>query len=689
MAYGDATDTVTLDDVRADIQADAATPVDVAGLSILMQFADADGDISSYLDSEVIAKITDQVIETYEDDKASREDWATVAEEALKEIGETKAQAKDFPWPNASNVKYPLLATAVMQFNARSYPAIVKGDEAVSCKVVGSDTGMPQVGPDGQPLFQFQGLPVAFTPQGPAVVTPQGPVPLPEGGDPEPVWKREPGAKTKRAQRVRQYMNYIMFYGIDGWESETDTLLFQMPAIGCGFRKVWFDGRKHQSRFVPALKLVVNNCAKSLADAPQITEEIDGVYPHQIQRDIRTGKYRADATIDDGDKEPRLLIEAQCYYDLDDDGVDEPYIVTIDYKSRELLRIVPDFGPEQVQVSDTDVAYIERRTFYVKYEFMPNPEGKFYNIGLAHLLHQYGKVINTLVNQMIDANTAAVAGGGFIASGLRIQGQGQSSSLRWRPGEYKTVPVSGNDIRSGIIERTFPQVGQTAFNLLDLILGAARDIASIKDILTGEGSNNGQVGTTLALIEQGLQVFTAIYKRVYLGLKSEFRLLFNNISAHADATTQAEYMELLDDPAADIASDFNGRDMDICPVSDPSSVTKMQKMAKAQFLLSTAETLLAVGGDVREVLRRVYEAADVDDIDKLLPPPPPPGPEQELAVADAQATIAGKQAKAAKDGADAQATIAVVELDAMRLELDQAKTELEAMKAGMGMGDAS
>lgn len=673
------------DAIRADIQSKA----DMQSLDLLMQIAEAEGDISEYLTSEQIARVVDQVCDTYEIDKQSRSDWADVAEAALKEIGNTKADAKDFPWPNASNVKYPLLATAVMQFNARAYPAVVKGDEVVSCKVVGNDTGMPVLDEQGQPRFQFQGMPVAFTEQGPVVVTPQGPMPLPEGGDPTPVWKREPGDKTKRAQRVRQYMNYMLFYQMDAWEAETDTLLFQMPAIGCGFRKSWFDGRKHQSKFVPALKLVVNNASKSLDDAPQITEEIDGIYPHQIKRDIRTGKYRQEVTFDPDEKDPRLLIEAQAYFDLDDDGIDEPYIVTIDHKSRQLLRIVPDFGPEQVQMAETDVAYIERRKFYTKYGFMPNPEGTFYNIGLAHLLHQYGNVINTLVNQMIDANTAAVAGGGFVASGLKLQGRGQSSSLRWRPGEYKTVPVSGDALRNGIVERTFPQVNQVMFNLLDLILGAARDIASIKDILTGEGSNNGQVGTTLALIEQGLQVFTAIYKRVYLGLKGEFKILYRNIGTHADERAQAEYMELLDDPAADIRKDFDGRDMDIAPVSDPSSVTKMQRMARAQFLLSTVEPLQAVGGDVREVLRRVYEAADVEDIDKIMPPPPPPGPEQAMAMQDAEATIRGKVAKAVKDETDAAAKAASVELDAGTLQLNRDKAELEAMKAGMGMADAS
>jgi len=213
-----------------DNPAEEQKPVDVQGLVSLMQFAEADGDISTYLTAETIAKATEQVMDTYEQDKISRADWAEVAEAALKEIGNTKSGEKTFPWPGASNVKYPLLAHAVMQFNARAYPAIVKGDEAVQCKVVGSDTGMPRLDQQGQPMFQFQGMPVAFTEQGLVVVTPQGPQPLPEGAEPEPVWKRAPGDKAKRASRVRDFMNYTIFYRMKGWESETDTLLFQMPA---------------------------------------------------------------------------------------------------------------------------------------------------------------------------------------------------------------------------------------------------------------------------------------------------------------------------------------------------------------------------------------------------------------------------------------------------------------------------
>jgi chaperonin GroES len=472
---------------------------------------------------------------------------------------------------------------------------------------------------------------------------------------------------------------------MEGWEQETDTLLMQVPAIGCGFRKTWFDGAQ-QSRFVPALNLVVDNEATSLGEAPQVAEVIEGVFPHHIRRDIALGRYRP-VPMGPEEHEARTLLEVQCYYDLDGDGVEEPYIVTIDEKERRLLRIVADFGPDQVRVADDgSIGFIERPTYYTKYEFWPDPEGKFYNPGLAHFLHQHAGVINTIINQMLDASTAAVSGGGFIASGLQIQGKGQASSLRFMPGEYKTVQATGDQLRTGFVERTFPQLSPVQFNLLDMILGAARDIASIKDVLSGDASNQGQVGTTLALIEQGLQQFTATYKRVYRALKHEFGLLFVNIGKYADERTVAEYVELLDDPEADFARDFNPADMDIRPVSDPSSVTKMQQMARAQFLLGTIDPLMAAGGDVREVMRRAYEAADVEDIDKLLPEPQPDPMammagkvELENKAADTEA----KKAKAMRDATEARVAAAEAGVSQQRADNESAGLQIKALEAGV------
>jgi chaperonin GroES len=657
-------------------------------IPLLLLLARSETEISRLLPSDMVAAIGEQVCNQYDRDKQSRGDWEEVAEKALSDMARCKYGEKDYPWKGASNVHYPLLTQAVLQFNARCYPAIVKGDAAVSVKVVGADSGVPVMGPDGKPVMQVQGFPVLVSPAGPVVLTPQGPLPLPEGAMPEPAWQRMPGAKAKRAGRVRDYMNFMLFYRMKDWEGETDTLLMQMPAIGCAFRKVWFDGERHNSRFVPALKLVVSNDAKSLADAPQIAEEIDGVFPHQIKRRIANGEYR---TMELGaeETEARMLIEAQCYYDVDEDGIEEPYIVTMDHEKRKVLRIVPDFDETGIVLKDDgSVLAIDRRTYYVKYEFLPHPEGKFYNIGLAHLLDQYGEVINTIVNQMIDANHAATAGGGFVASGLRIQGQGQSSTLTFRPGEYKTVPVTGGALREGMVERTLRGLSPVMFQLLELILGAAREIASIKDILSGEAANTGQVGTTLALIEQGLQAFTAIYKRVYRGMKAEFTLLFGNIGRFADDAMVREYVELLDDPEADFAKDFASADMDIRPVSDPSTVTKMQQMARAQFIMGTMPALQAAGGDVREALRRTYEAADVEDIDKLLPEPKP-NPMAEMAMqlqaADAQAGIKERESKALRNTVEAQARAAEAGLKADDLSLKAMELGFEMNNPGLNV----
>lgn len=649
--------------------------------------AEYHGDISGLLEDDAIAKIASKVKDAYERDCESRKEWLVVAEKGLKDMAQSfDGQEKNYPWQGASDIHYPLLPYAAMQFNARAYPAIIKGEEAVTIKVIGADKGVPQIGPDGQPLMQIQGIPVINSPQGPVMATGH---PVPQGTPVEPLWKRKPDEKKRRADRVSQYMNITLFHRMDGWEEDTDTLIFQLSPVGCAFRKLWKDD-KHNSRFVPATKLVVNNNAISLAEAPQVTEEIDGIFPHQIKRDMAKGVYRTIEIEEDEEEGARKLLEQQCYLDLDGDGVDEPYIVTIDSKSDDLYRIVPNYGVDDIKYnqdeSGIEITYIEKQEYYVKYEFLPHPEGKFYNLGLAHLLDQYSEIINTIINQMIDANHAATAGGGFVGSGLRIQGRGQSSSLRYRPGEYKTVPVNANDLRNGIFERTTPQLSPVMFQLLDLILGAAQDIASVKDILSGEGSNQGQVGTTLALIEQGLQVFTAIYKRIYRSLKKEYKLLYKNISKYADDEMRSDYLELLDDLEANFDADFNVDDMDICPVSDPSSVTRQQRVARSQYLMSMIEPISGAGGDVKEVIKRALEAGDILDIDKIFPeqqPNPLQDQMTQMEIADKQAAIAEKQSKATLNEVLAQVKAADVDLDVKRLDLETGKAEAKAIADGI------
>lgn len=624
--------------------------------------AQASGDISHAIETQRLADIGADVVEDYETDNTDREEWLTTVKEALERAAqEKKPEPKTTPWPNASNIDYPILTTAALQFNARALGAIIKGDEAISVKVVGKDVGRPEMDPMGQPVMQ----------------------PGPDG-QPQPMWRVPPGGKAARAGRVRDYLNTVLFYRMDDWESDTDALLLALPIVGCVFRKVFYDPRtdEHKSVMVPAVRVVVPKDARSCETTPRLTEEVPGVYPHEIMERMRDGTYRevdlfgigtgeAEEALKRADK-PRLLLEQMRLIDFDEDGLPEPYIVTVDHETRNVLRIEPNFSPDDIkQAPDGRVLRIERGQYFVKYDFFPHPEGKFYGIGLGHLLKNIGAVINTAINQMMDAGQAQIAGGGFIGSGVRLTGAKRSGSLRFAPGEYKTVDVSGGQLRDALVERTFPQPSQITYNILDMMLGAAKDISSVKDVITGDASNNGQVGTTLALIEQGLQVFSAIYKRIYRSLKCEFSMLYRNVAKYASDDTRKDYAEVLDDEQADFDRDFNQRDMDIRPVSDPASVTRMQKMARAQFLGGFVN-LPWVNGP--EITKRMLEAADVEDTDALFVQMQPPQPNP-------------------KDVAQAQKYEAGAVLDMEKAQTEQAKRDQMAVDsfaktfgAGVQMG---
>lgn len=638
----------------------------------LSDLAATAGDVSGWMTEQDLIALGSTVVEDYNKDLTDRQDWEDVAKESLEAASqEAKGEAKTYPWKGCANIKYPLLTTAALQFNARAYPAIVKGDEAVSVKVVGKDRGKPLIGPDG--------MPAAMGPDGSIIPGSMAQMAPPEVAQIlQPAWMVPPGGKAARANRVADYLNTVLFYRVKDWEADTDALLMQLPIVGCVFRKVWWDAEagEHCSAMVSALRIVVPEGARSCETTPRLTEEIPDVFPHEIREKVRSGFYR-EVTIPEDDHKAgaRMLLEQHRLIDMDGDGLEEPYIVTVDKDTQQVLRIEPNYGPDSLKMGpDGEVRSIERGKFYVKYGFFPHPEGKFYDIGLGHLLKQVGGVINSALNQLLDAGTAQTAGGGFIASGVRLQAR--NSVLRFEPGEYKTVDgVSGPELRNAIVERTLPNVSPVTFQVLDLLLGAAKDITGVKDVITGEASNNGQVGTTLALIEQGLQVFNAVYKRIYRALKAEFTLIYENVSKYGVEATAADYAEVMDDPEADFERDFSMSDMDIRPVSDPSSVTRMQKLARAQALLQTAGM---PGANPVAILKRVYEAMDVEDPDELMAPPAEPDP---VAMAKAKKDEAG----AMRDMAEAQKATVETEVIPLRLQLEEAKLQYEAFKEGLSL----
>jgi chaperonin GroES len=600
-------DTPTDDAAVADAAAPAPAAQGMSGEQILAQIMSLPN-IAEQLEKGTpgrLAEIADQVCREYGIDAESRKPWLEKIGEALK-LAMLTAEQKDYPFEKASNVKYPLLTTAALQFNARAYPAIVTPDKVVKCKVRGRD---PQ------------------------------------------------GLKAARAERVSEHMSDQLLHEMPEWEADTDRILVMVPIVGSVFRKVWFDPavKRNVSRLVTADNLVVNYYAASLEAAPRITELLR-LYPYEIEERIRAGRFLkfdyenvskgelpgAEVSKSQGDttedaSAPHLFLEQHRLLDLDEDGYPEPYIVTVHQGTQQVVRIVANFDADTVTIADDGrVASIRRQNYFVHYQFMPNPEGGFYALGFGWLLGSTNETINSTLNQLMDAGHQSNLQGGLISSVMGIK----EKAIKLKRGELRVVNVSG-PIDQAVKMIDFPEPSSVLFNLLGLLIEMGKEVASIKDVLSGDSASTAAVGTTLALIEQGLQVFTSIYKRIHRTLRAELgivgRLNFQNV-------TREQYATFFDDPSLDPQADYNSKDMDILPVSDPQSVTKMQKLAKAQLVLESSKENPLVNQE--EALRRFYEAADVEDIDKLIMPPPQPDPE-ELAFMEAVKKL-GLQEQVAK-----------------------------------------
>jgi hypothetical protein len=281
------------------------------------------------------------------------------------------------------------------------------------------------------------------------------------------------------------------------------------------------------------------------------------------------------------------------------------------------------------------VARITRWLPFCQYVFLPDVKGRVYAVGFGKLMADITSVIDTIINQALDAGGAQVAGGGFIASGLRLGSTGQGGALRFSRGEYKVVQSSGGNLHQQIWERPLPGPSAVLQGLLEMLLDAAKDMASVKDVLTGDTPSTAPVGTTLAVANQALQVFSSIYKRVYRGLKGELALIAEAECrwGAGDAQEPEEYRRVTGAAEGDWAKDFApGVGADIEPVADPNVVSHAQAMAKAQVGVGLlgAPWAQAAGISAREVAQRVFEAAGEDDIDKLLPAPTGPSPADQL-----------------------------------------------------------
>lgn len=589
--------------------------------------------IASDLDDDMLIKIGNSVVDGYENDLTSRKPW----EDDLKvwtELALQIASTKTFPWPGAANIKYPLLATAAMQFAARAYPTLVPSNgKIVKCRVIGSD-------PDGQ--------------------------------------------KTARAGRVSTHMSYQVLDQMDGWEEDMDKLLISLPIAGTCFKKTYWDSarQKNCSKLVLPKQLVVNYYTRNLEEAERITEvfhltkrKIKERQNQQIYLEVKLGEPSADSkdptksvneafqqSGNDDEATPYILLEQHTYLDLDDDGYSEPYIVTVELDSKKVLRIVPRFNSDGVIMDEKQkVISIEAIHYYTKYGFIPNPDGGFYDIGFGRLLGPLNNSANTIINQLVDAGSLSNLQAGFIGKGLRIK-MGES---RFQPGEWKAVNAIGDDLKKQIFPLPVREPSQVLFNLLDLLLKSGKELASVAEIFVGKmPGQNTPATTTMATIEQGMKVFTAVYKRVYRSLTSEFRKLYK---LNKEYMNPQEYIAVLDEPVQQ--NDYQGSEDDIVPGADPTAVSSQEKQAKVQALMQ----LLQLGTiDPMAVTQLYLEAHDIPEPQKYMkqPSPPPPDPKQQ----QMQMQMQLDQQKAQREG----------QMASQKMQLDQMTKEQEiAHKAKM------
>jgi len=589
--------------------------------------------IAEDMDEDQLIHIANLVDQGYQADSTSRKHWEkdlkTWTELALQIAGE-----KSFPWTGAANIKYPLLATAAMQFAARAYPTLVPSNgQVVKCKVIGAD-------PTGE--------------------------------------------KANRAKRVGKHMSYQVMDQMDDWEEDMDKLLITLPIAGTCFKKTYFDPSKQRnvSKLVLPKTLVVDYYTRNINDAERITEvfylskrKVTERINQGIYCDVELGDPTSYATdqltsvnntfqraVADDDTTPYTMLEQHTYLDLDGDGYPEPYIVTQTEDTKKILRIVARFNEDGVYVNDKNkVVSIDAIQYYTKYGFIPNPDGGFYDIGFGRLLGPLNNSANTIINQLVDAGSLSNLQAGFIGKGLRIK-MGES---RFSPGEWKAVNAVGDDLKKQIFPLPTREPSQVLFNLLDLLLKSGKELASVAEIFVGKmPGQNTPATTTMASIEQGMKVFTAVYKRVYRSLTSEFRKIYK---LNREYTNPEEYIAVIDEKIQQ--SDYMGPEDDIIPAADPASVSSQEKQAKLQSIMQ----IMQMGTiDPMWFTKQYLEAHEIPDAEHALrqPSPPPPDPKLEAIKAKGQLD----QQKAQMDMQMAQA----------KLQMEGAAKEQEmAMKAAM------
>tara|TARA_R110000868_G_scaffold35958_5_gene128204 strand:+ start:3484 stop:5556 length:2073 start_codon:yes stop_codon:yes gene_type:complete len=575
--------------------------------------------IANLLSKHDLETIGFEISKDFENDLSSRSAWEKRTENSLK-LALQVAEAKNFPWPNASNVKFPLITIAALQYHARSYPVLIDGDLPVKCRVVGDD---------------------------------------------------KDGLRRMRADRVEQHMSFQLLEEDEDWESEMDKVLITQPIVGCAFKKSYYDPiKKHNiSENVLAKDLVVNYWTKSLETAPRITHVLQMSRNEIYERTARglwvsgisEGSQQGDASVlsnsglqyvqdtvqgltppnSSDSSTPIEILEQHCHIDFDDDGYAEPYIVYVRRDNKKVARIVARYSEGDIEMSGDKVLSIKAEQYFTKYPFVPSPDGGFYDLGFGVLLGPLNESINTIINQLVDSGTMANTAGGFLSRGIKLRGGNYS----FNPMEWKHVDTTGDDLRKGIVPLPVREPSQVLFTLLNLLINYGERIGGSVDILTGQNpGQNTPAETTRTMAEQGMKVFNGIFKRTYRSLKQEFRKLYRLNQIFIDENTR--YISNAEKEGMILVTDYDGPVTDVMPTADPSITSDAQRNAQAMAIAMRVQANPGLYNSY-EVERVFLKAMKFPDIDRVLPDPRGPNaipPAQNPKVQIEQMKMQAKQA---------------------------------------------
>ena len=532
--------------------------------------------LAEFLDDDVLKEVGSQVLDSYSDYKSSRSEWEDTYVKGLDLLG-FKYENRSEPFQGASGATHPVLAEAVTQFQALAYKELLPASGPVRTQIIGK-------------ISQ---------------------------------------EKEDQSERVKEFMNYQLMVEMKEYEPEFDQMLFNLPLSGSTFKKVYFDSILNRcvSKYVPAEDLYVPYAATSLDDAESIIHAIkmtgNDVLKYQLSGfykdvDLVDSLYNPSEVKEKKDNisgsstsqdEIYTLLEAHCDLDLDgfnDIGTDGeptglklPYIVTVDEGTGTVLAIRRNFDAQDPRK--------KRRDFFVHFKFLPGLG--FYGFGLIHMIGGLSRTATAALRQLLDAGTLSNLPAGFKMRGIRVRDEAQPL----QPGEFRDVDAPGGNLSDAFMPLPFKGPNQTLLQLMDVVVGAGQRFASIADMQVGDGNQSAAVGTTVALLERGSRVMSAIHKRLYQAMKCEFMLLAQTFKTYMPPVYP---YDVIGGARQIKQTDFDDK-IDIVPVADPNIFSQTQRITVAQTQLQLAMSNPKMH-NMYQAYRDMYEALGVKDVDLIL-----------------------------------------------------------------------